>query len=57
MSEKQFKQECERLEKAGWTLVEYEQENKYAKYKMIAHVNETQKIEAIKTIGEKNENR
>lgn len=32
MTKKQFKEECEKLEKSGWTLVEYEPENKYAKY-------------------------
>jgi len=53
MTKKQFEEECEMLEKAGWTLVEYEKENKYAKYKMSARVNETQSFEAIKTIGEK----
>ena len=32
MTKKEFKAECESLEKAGWTLLDYEPERKYAKY-------------------------
>lgn len=32
MTKKQFKTECEELEKQGYSLIEFEPENKYAVY-------------------------